>query len=284
MDNLIPHRNMLDESYETERSANEAMIHTALQYLKLGYRPIPLAAGTKRAEVKWKEYQARPPNEEQVCSWFSAGQPNIALMTGNGVVVVDVDDPTLTEAIIDHCGATPMRCQTPGGGLHLYYAMRPGVHYGNAVRIRGKPIDLRCEGGYAVCPWSRNENGQPYRWLGEVIGASDLPPIKVSWLRDKKPSRLVTAYCKAGDCQAASRRARSYLARIEGAISGQRGHDRTFRVACVLAIKFGLTLEEAWPLFLEWNRQCEPPWSEKELLHKLQDAIKLRFVSRKEGV
>jgi hypothetical protein len=270
---------MLDKSHEPERSPNEAMIHTALEYLKLGYRPIPLVTGTKRAEIKWKEYQARPPNEENVWSWFSVGEPNVALLTGNGVVVVDVDDPALTEAVIDHCGATPMKCQTPGGGLHLYYAMRPGVHYGNAVRIKGKPIDLRCEAAYVVCPPSRNESGVSYRWLGEPIRASDLPLIKVSWLRERKPGRLITPASGIDGQDIAVRRARAYLARIEGAISGQRGHDRTFRVACVLAIKFGLTLDQAWPLFLEWNSQCEPPWSQKELLHKLQDALKLRFVS-----
>ncbi len=260
------------------------MINQALEYLKLGYRPIPLNAGTKQAAVKWKAYQARPPTEEDIRSWFSSGERNIALLTGNGVVVVDVDDPALAHELVEHCGATPMRCKTPSGGLHLYYVMSPGVHYGNAVRINGKPIDLRCEGGYAVCPPSRSESGVPYQWLGAPISASDLPPIKLSWLRKRKPSRLVTNARGTGDGETASRRARAYLAQIEGAIAGQHGHDRTFRVACVLAIKFGLPLEQAWPLFLEWNRQCEPPWSEKELLHKLQDALTLRFASRKVGV
>ena len=36
------------------------------------------------------------------------------------------------------------------------------------------------------------------------------------------------------------------------------------------------TAEEAWPLLLEWNQQCEPPWSERELAHKLSDALKKR--------
>lgn len=54
-----------------------------------------------------------------------------------------------------------------------------------------------------------------------------------------------------------------------------RGHDRTFRVACVLAIKFGLSFTEAWPIFCEWNTQCEPPWTDEELRHKLHDAMKL---------
>src|SRR5205807_5418559 len=80
-----------------------------------------------------------------------------------------------------------------------------------------------------------------------------------------------------GDSGVMIRRARGYIANIEGAISGYRGHDRTMRVAGVLVQKFGLSIEQAMPLFFEWNEQCEPPWSEKELLHKLQDAHRLRF-------
>ena len=174
-----------------------------------------------------------------------------------------------------------MRCQTPSGGMHLYYAMRHGVHYGNAVRIKDKPLDLRCEGAYVVCPPSRNEHGVPYQWTGEVIPIGELPPIKVSWLRANK-RRAVAPLVENLGVGNMVRRARGYLANIEGAISGQRGHDRTFRVACVLTNKFGLTLDEAWPLIVEWNRQCEPPWSEKELLHKLQDALQQRFRHRKE--
>jgi putative DNA primase/helicase len=69
-------------------------------------------------------------------------------------------------------------------------------------------------------------------------------------------------------------RARAYLSKIEPAVSGQRGHDRTFRVACALVLGFGLAVEEALPLLTEWNERCQPPWTEKELLHKLEDADK----------
>ena len=67
---------------------------------------------------------------------------------------------------------------------------------------------------------------------------------------------------------------------VSGAISGQGGHRKTFRVACKLTHQFprgfGLSIEQAWPLIKEWNEQCEPPWSDGELLHKLEDAIKKR--------
>jgi hypothetical protein len=40
-----------------------------------------------------------------------------------------------------------------------------------------------------------------------------------------------------------------------------------------LVQKFGLTIEQAWPLMLEFNERCQPPWSTKELVHKLESAI-----------
>jgi hypothetical protein len=69
-------------------------------------------------------------------------------------------------------------------------------------------------------------------------------------------------------------RARAYLAKLPGAVSGERGHDRTFRTACVLVLGFGLTPNQAYPLLAEWNTSCEPPWTEKDLRHKLHDADK----------
>ena len=248
------------------------MTSVALRYLEMGYRPIPLTVGTKRSRTKWAAYRARPPTEKEVRAWFRSGPRNVALVTGNGVVVVDVDDRSLVNTIIERCGDTPMRCRTPGG-MHLYYSTPEGG-LPTAVRVNGMPIDIRSDGAYAVCPWSHNAAGISYDWVSGIVPAADLPRLEASWLRVRSPKRVVTPGIAVDDADLMVRLARGYLAHIEGAISGQRGHDRTFRVACVLTIKFGLTMEQAWPLFLEWNEVCEPPWSEKELLHKLQDAIK----------
>src|SRR5690242_11864482 len=56
------------------------------------------------------------------------------------------------------------------------------------------------------------------------------------------------------DLERRTRRASAYLASLPGAVSGQRGHDRTFRAACVLIKGFGLTVDQARPLLREWNR------------------------------
>lgn len=67
-------------------------------------------------------------------------------------------------------------------------------------------------------------------------------------------------------------RARSYSMTIEGAVSGKRGHDRTYRVCCKLLHGFDLTIEEAWPLIQEWNLGCQPPWESSDLRRKLEEA------------
>lgn len=69
-------------------------------------------------------------------------------------------------------------------------------------------------------------------------------------------------------------RARRYLAKLPPAVSGQAGHKQAFRTACVLMKDFALSLEDALPVFREWNQTCEPPWSDREILHKLEDAAK----------
>lgn len=74
--------------------------------------------------------------------------------------------------------------------------------------------------------------------------------------------------------QAVLERARKYVAKLPPAVSGQGGHDVTFKAACVLALGFGLPEPEAMQVLGEWNQTCQPPWSDKDLVHKVRDAAK----------
>lgn len=71
-----------------------------------------------------------------------------------------------------------------------------------------------------------------------------------------------------------SARAAKYLAKMPVAVSGNSGHNTTFHAACVLVLGFGLSINEAYPLLAEWNKGCQPVWSERELWHKLNSAAK----------
>ena len=122
--------------------------------------------------------------------------------------------------------------------------------------------------------------------VGASSSASVLPAVDLgSWLsrrglsaRESSPPACTTSAPVAVDrgvrqSGRAIRGVAAYLARIPAAISGQRGHDRTFHAACVLVKGFGLTIEDARPFLMEWNERCVPPWSGAELEHKLQSAL-----------
>lgn len=69
----------------------------------------------------------------------------------------------------------------------------------------------------------------------------------------------------------ALQKARAYVSAQPPAVSGCQGHNNTFRVACYL-IGFGLSDADALDLLREFSVRCQPPWTEKELLHKIKDA------------
>lgn len=69
------------------------------------------------------------------------------------------------------------------------------------------------------------------------------------------------------------RRAAAYLDRIPPAVSGAGGHPQTYAAATAMVHGFGLDPETAFNLlWTRYNPRCQPPWSEKELRHKVNDA------------
>jgi hypothetical protein len=69
------------------------------------------------------------------------------------------------------------------------------------------------------------------------------------------------------------RRAAAYLDKMTAAVSGQNGHDKLYAVAVAMVHGFGLNQDVAYRLIAQqYNPRCDPPWSEKELWHKVRDA------------
>ncbi len=68
-------------------------------------------------------------------------------------------------------------------------------------------------------------------------------------------------------------RAAAYLRNIPGAIQGSHGSAQTFSAAQALVIGFQLDEETALRLLAEiHNPTCSPPWSDRELRHKVRSA------------
>ena len=66
----------------------------------------------------------------------------------------------------------------------------------------------------------------------------------------------------------------AYMANFPPAVSGQHGHNRTFRAACILVLDFALDRSSALTLLKEWNDRCTPPWNERDLERKISEAEK----------
>lgn len=70
--------------------------------------------------------------------------------------------------------------------------------------------------------------------------------------------------------QAILDRAKAYIQKEPPAISGQNGHGRCYHVVAILYEGFSLEPAEILDVIQDWNATCVPPWSEKELRHKVK--------------
>ncbi len=74
------------------------------------------------------------------------------------------------------------------------------------------------------------------------------------------------------------KRALAYVSRMDPAIDGQAGHKATWAVACALVKGFSLGERDALAILTnDYNPRCQPPWSAKELEHKIRQASKAKL-------
>ena len=69
-------------------------------------------------------------------------------------------------------------------------------------------------------------------------------------------------------------RIQRYLAKCPPAVSGEHGHDQTFKVASALVWGFALSREAALHYLEVYNTGCQPPWTLAELGHKIDSALR----------
>lgn len=125
------------------------------------------------------------------------------------------------------------------------------------------------------------EQGRYFTVTGKRLqGMTDVLPVDehFDWLADKFGMRREVASVSGESIRMETpvlERAAKYLAKMEPSISGQGGHNKCFAAACVLVIGFGLSHDEALSLLKqEYNPRCQPPWTDRELEHKVRSAAK----------
>jgi hypothetical protein len=241
----------------------------------LGYSLVPLAYGTKRPLLPWRNIASSP---RDIAAWFERfGTPlNLAIHAGrSGLIVLDADTAEAERWITEHCQETPMRARTPRGGTHFYFSA-PARPPPPAVNLFGIGLDVRAGPSLIVSSpsWSR-EHGVPWRWIGSVLPPGALPVLdSARILREPIPQPFVPGVRR--DRRIASGPIRDVTRWIMAvdSIEGSNGSNACFKVACRL-VDAGFVWEEAWRWLCLWNASGKaiPPWSEAELRHKLRDAF-----------
>jgi hypothetical protein len=117
-----------------------------------------------------------------------------------------------------------------------------------------------------------------------VISAEPALVTDFTILRERCPNRPVPMQARHDSTYEATnldvaeedriRRCQVYLGKLPASVSGQGGHDALLRAACT-CIRFGLRDALSLDLLTEYNRRSDPPWTEREIQHKLADAHKL---------
>lgn len=280
-------------------------LETALDLLTRGLWPIPITAiddpntvspGKAPLGKAWgiERHTARSLREA-----FQRYQPleaGVGLKLGpeGGVIDIDVDEPDRAGPALARLfdGIVPPTLGwSSTRGHHWLFRWNGRLKtYGKAI-IKNHPdypgLELRL--GYhpneqqyqSVCPPSIGTNGRPREWTG----GPDIAELPECFFADldrhllgkgrgagKKPvldARPVMVWD-------AESRATEYLKKCHPAISGRRGHDQAFKVACKVGPGFDLAPEIATRLVREvYNPVCQPPWSDRELEHKIAEAYKI---------
>lgn len=250
-------------------------LHYAFEYLDRGWPVIPLQG--KVPAVAWTSFQTARPSTEQVREWFAEGNYNLGVITGrfSELVVVDCDSPEDAAWWQRRFPPTPLAVRTGGGGVHFYYRY-PNVTVRNHRGVLARRIDMRGDAGVIVAPPSIHPTTrQSYRWEAwSHYSLAAVPVFDAEWIEptDQAPG---TARTQHSDCRPPIKAGRNYIQRIV-AVSGSGGHNATFRAACKLR-DAGLTPEQALAVLADWNEtNAVPPWNDKELIHKVTDAFRVR--------
>ncbi|MCL1908632.1 MAG: RepB family DNA primase, partial [Holophagaceae bacterium] len=114
--------------------------------------------------------------------------------------------------------------------------------------------------------YSREEFVEAFAGMSEPKAQATITPPKP--VTKPKPDLMPSQ-----DKQKVFKRAVSYLEKCPPAIQGQNGSSTCFETALKIQDGFDLSQDETLQLMWDfYNPRCEPPWTEKELRHKIADA------------
>ena len=270
------------------------LIAAARDYLRAGYAPIPIPPGQKAPAFKnWLNLRL---TEFDLPNAFKNAS-NLGLLLGpasGDLVDVDLDCPEARALADEYLPPTAAITGRPSSPRSHHWYICPNLQ---TVRHRdpithASIVELRGQGSQTLVGPSIHPTGEPYEPLvgvptpidEQTLRAAveslvtavirhrhpDLPTPKTPQPRPESSSPSETP---SQDREKLLKRASSYLGAMPPAIAGRGGHNATYAAATALIHGFCLSEPQALTLLLnEYNPRCDPPWTEKELLHKLANA------------
>ncbi len=238
---------------------------------------IPIEFMGKRPKIDWMEFQKRLATPEEIHEWCRV-RCNVALVMGkvSGLVAVDADSDAALQWIKKNLPESPCGTRT-AKGEHSFYSLPDGMIVGNRARLKGMKLDVRGEGGYVLASPSVHETGVEYERLGDWEKLRECPVFDPSWLESEKAPKRTSETIRGGVKLLLRNekmyRAFEYIKKVPGAVSGQGGHKHTFRLACNLVRNLNLDEDELFEVMWAFNDKCEPPWTRKQIAHKVIEAV-----------
>lgn len=258
------------------------VMEAAVAYVGAGFNVIPMYGiidgkcqcgkadcrnAGKHPLIKWKDLSVV--TVDTVKEWFTKwSSANIAVITGNGLLVVDIDAKSggleslaLLEA---KYGPLPksVRVLTGGGGLHIYFIYNAMLHKIKSLTGLLKGVDIRADGGIIIAPPSNHISGKQYEWFdGKSIVDT---PI------EQAPEFLLNLI--KGDSEKSNSANDASLSDTDKFHEGTR-NDGIFKLAIQLR-KNGLTGDALLIQVIEANNtMCVPPLDDGELTKIIESAL-----------
>lgn len=264
----------------------------ALALAARGFRVLPLwDAGSPRAKMpRLKNWPAHATTDLATIAgwWRSWPDANIGAAMGGDtrLVAIDIDGPEGVASFAELAAGrdTPTRVSLTGSGKGCQRIYRAAAHQDlskirNAVQFR-PGLDVRATGGQIVVPPSVHPSGRAYEWLDPDAPIAELP----DWLYDEIASDDTPAEAAGpadheprADPPLATRLAKAlvYVAELPAAVSRQGGHNALLVAAAAAYRGHDLPRAEARRVLDIYNARCLPPWTPRELEHKL-DAVEAK--------
>ena len=275
----------------------ESKLEAALSYAAHGWCVLPLRPNAKMPDGDLAPHGVKDATTDAaiIRDWWTRNpNANLGVATGGAarLYVVDVDAP---QGGHTKDGAASLAAEgielpatltatTPNGGRHYYFTNDRTLtkdQVKSCADVNGLlGVDVRASGGYIVAPPSEID-GKRYVFQG----VGDFSAVRLATLPQAFYQQPKAAAANPAPSVVSARplpmlgsadavaRARAYLATCDAAISGQGGHNATLHAAHAVVV--GFALDDATALQLlesEYNPRCVPPWTQKELMHKIESA------------